>query len=391
MKIVFHINGIDGGGVAMWTKLLCQGLLQRGHELFFIANQDGALAQEAKAWGQIYCLNIPWQSPKTVNLGVCRFPHPNPLIMNRNLAKNYIDSVYERLRFWGGDVLIGNGPGSLLTEYSSNETGIPIVLVAHNVGSFHNDLFSFKTRWGARQLNRADRVVAVGQTIVNRYKRFLTKPCDLIANACAPLFAPQLKETVLRRLNIPSTALIVGSIGRVTHDKGYHVILDAFLRLAGSYPQIHCILAGSVGSVEDEQYLEALVDKACKAGFANRVHFPGVMAPRDFYSCVDIFCLGRLSIEPFGIVVIESLSAGVPVLAPNIGGPAEILQGSSAGILIPAGSVQEYALAMEDLVNHPVKRAKMGEEGRRLHRCEYSLDSWIDSWEQCLTNAGRAH
>lgn len=109
--------------------------------------------------------------------------------------------------------------------------------------------------------------------------------------------------------------------GRLTKKKGFDLLLEAFAQLGSRHPQIHLIVAGEG---EEEK---ALLAQASRLGLADRVSFLGRATEEDvvhlLMGCLFVVVPSRR--EPFGIVVMEALGAGRPVLATKVGGIGECL------------------------------------------------------------------
>jgi glycosyltransferase involved in cell wall biosynthesis len=131
-----------------------------------------------------------------------------------------------------------------------------------------------------------------------------------------------------------------------------------------------------VGDDTDQRLLEPLVEKARQLGVEENVIFTGRVS-RD--RIPDVFYDLDLSVstfrnEGFGIVHLESLAAGTPVVAYNEGGVVDILAGERAGVLVD-GSLPEFAAAVVDLLDDHEKRFAMGKEGYPLVSRKYSVQA----------------
>ena len=141
----------------------------------------------------------------------------------------------------------------------------------------------------------------------------------------------------------------LGIIGRLASWKGQGVFLEAFAR---AFPDgdAEAWIVGQAMFGEDEQYADALLDKATHLGIAERVVFRGFRENVwDELAQLHILVHSSVIPEPFGQVVVEGMAAGVPVIAANAGGPAEIVTDGVDGILTPPGDVAALAAAMRRL------------------------------------------
>ncbi|HWH94452.1 MAG TPA: glycosyltransferase, partial [Baekduia sp.] len=128
----------------------------------------------------------------------------------------------------------------------------------------------------------------------------------------------------------------VGIVGRITPWKGQHVFLEAFAR-AFPDPGVRAAVIGSATFGEDA-YERELRDKARALGIEDRVDFTGFVEDvGGELRRLDLLVHASVLPEPFGLVVIEGMAAGVPVIAAAAGGPAEHIEDGREGLLVPPG------------------------------------------------------
>jgi glycosyltransferase involved in cell wall biosynthesis len=158
--------------------------------------------------------------------------------------------------------------------------------------------------------------------------------------------APAMLEETMPPPHIEEPAhgpLRVGYIGRLTYNKGVHVIAQAAKELAE--PDL---FAFSVAGDGDAAYLDEL-----KTDFAGTpAAFLGWISPADFFENIDVLLVPSLWREPFGRVCIEAFAAGVPVMASNIGGLAEVVKEGYNGFLFQPGDANQLRELLERLAKN---------------------------------------
>lgn len=166
-------------------------------------------------------------------------------------------------------------------------------------------------------------------------------------------------------LGIADTAQIVGFVGRLTPQKGVSHLIAATAPLLREHPDLHVVIVG------DGPLRRRLEDEAAKDS-NGRIHFigerqdvPEVLAAFDLLAVPSEW-------EPFGIVNVEAMACGIPVVAFDVGGIPEIVQADVTGILAPKGDDQALANAIARLLADNDARRGMGEAGR--HRAEREFD-----------------
>jgi glycosyltransferase involved in cell wall biosynthesis len=164
--------------------------------------------------------------------------------------------------------------------------------------------------------------------------------------------------------------VLVGMVGRLERWKGQHVFLEAAANVAGRRAHVSfAVIGGAVlgweGTYEEE--LHALGDRL---GIADRVVFTGHQ--EDAIACMDALdVVVHASVEPeaFGLVVVEAMALGKPVVAAGAGGPLEIVEDGISGLLTPPGDAKALADAVVGLVDDPDRRLAMGRRAQDRARC----------------------
>jgi glycosyltransferase involved in cell wall biosynthesis len=171
------------------------------------------------------------------------------------------------------------------------------------------------------------------------------------------------------RLGIPRERLVVGTVGRMQPWKNHHLFVDAVARLVEEGLDIHGVIVGGTSHGRSPSYEAQLRDRAACAGLSDRISFVGHQRDVDqYFALFDVFVLGSGS-EPFGLVVLEAMASGVPVIAVNRAGPAEILENERTGVLVEEASAAEFAAAITQLAQDPECRNRL----RLAARAQYEM------------------
>ena len=149
---------------------------------------------------------------------------------------------------------------------------------------------------------------------------------------------------------------------RLERWKGQAVHLAALEQLR-DLPGWECWLAGGVQKAGEGEFLDELRLAAEQVGIADRVRFLGQRTdvPR-LMAAADVFCQPNTGPEPFGIVLVEALYAGLPVVTSGFGGAAEIVD-QTCGVLTTPGDPEAVAAALGSLIQDPSRRQALGAAG----------------------------
>jgi phosphatidylinositol alpha-mannosyltransferase len=145
--------------------------------------------------------------------------------------------------------------------------------------------------------------------------------------------------------------------------KGLPVLLDAFVELAPRRPGLRLLLAGP-GDAED------VYDEIPKA-LRDRVTCLGMVSEEDkvrMLRSVDIYVAPNTGGESFGIVLLEAMAAGTPVLASDLEAFARVLDHGRAGVLFPSEDSSALAKAADELLDNPLMRSELVEAGTTVVR-----------------------
>jgi glycosyltransferase involved in cell wall biosynthesis len=147
-------------------------------------------------------------------------------------------------------------------------------------------------------------------------------------------------------LGLPADAFIIGSIGRLTVQKGYSYLIEAATKILERNPKAYFLIIGD-GELADE-----LKNQAAQKSISSHLYFSGGRRDvEELLACMDLFVCSSLW-EGLPTVILESMAAGVPILATDIPGIRELIQDQKNGWLVPAGDANALArgiqVALED-------------------------------------------
>lgn len=174
----------------------------------------------------------------------------------------------------------------------------------------------------------------------------------------------------------------VGMAGRINRWKGQKLLVDAAEIVHRKHPSAVFKIAGEVYSGEDT-IREDLVQYIKEKHLEKTVILLGQVSDMgNFYKGIDLFVLPSIQPEPFGLVVIEAMEYGLPVIATNHGGPVEIITNGVDGYLVDFNSATEMADRINEFIEDTSKITLMGAVAQKNKREKYSIDTMVRRIEE---------
>ncbi len=171
-----------------------------------------------------------------------------------------------------------------------------------------------------------------------------------------------LRAAVRAELGTADGSVVILQASRLERWKGQAVHLEA-LALLRDLHGWECWLAGGIQKAGEARFMDELRSAAERAGIADRVRFLGQRSDvRRLMAAVDVFCQPNTGPEPFGIVLVEALYAGLPVVTSGFGGAAEIVD-ETCGVLTTPGDPKAVAAALRSLIQDRSRRQALGAAG----------------------------
>jgi len=228
-----------------------------------------------------------------------------------------------------------------------------------------------------RLVRRADLVVCCSEFVRRKFLSQIEFPPERVAtvhNGVDPVRyanASSSREAERQRWGITPDEVVVLYVGAVVPQKGLLHLLQALALIQPEYP-CRLSIAGGAGlwPTADDPYpdeTDAYTTAVREAGKDLPVTWLGVMPqecmPR-IYALADIFVCPSVWDEPFGMVNVEAMAAGLPVLASRVGGIPEAVVDGETGLLVPPGDASALAASLSALIDDPERRHRMGEAAR---------------------------
>lgn len=368
MRRVLHLIETGGPGGAETVFLeLATGLGRAGWEPIVAVPCEGWLAAAARERGL-----TPILTPTQGSFDLA-YLHRIASLLHRHR----VDIVQAHLL----------APGVYGSVAAAVVGGVPVVTTFHGMPDVESGAGYRAIKF--RIINRRrNRTVFVSEGLRRAF--LSTLPLDggrtrVIYNGIdAGLFRPGTDASLRQELGLGPGDVLIGAVGNIRAPKDYPVLLRAaaILRQRGRHFRFVIVGEGSGALLEELVRLRAdlgLEDVVAFAGLRSEIH--RIMLNFDLYVLSS-------SNEGFSLTTVQAMACGLPVIATRCGGPEEIVEDGVTGVLVPAGSPEALASAIDRLMAEPAARAGLGTAARRRVRDRFTLDAMVGSYaalyDECL-------
>ena len=286
-----------------------------------------------------------------------------------------------------GHILVGQIlPLGLPTYICSRWYNIPYSVFLHGMDAHYALSQKRKKKAALRILRGATKVICANHYVKGVIEEYLDEQSRNKIEVVTPgLYLPAEKEEGeqkrgedIRKEYDLEGRFILFSLGRMVKRKGFDTVVEAMEDIIKEIPNAVYVLAGT-GPEEVDLYNKI---QQSPTPVRERVLMLGKINERekwDWLHACDVFIMPSKNIdgdvEGFGIVYLEANKAGKPVIGGKEGGAGEAIQDGETGLLVNPWDKQEITQAVVDLAQHPDRRKKMGEQGKKRVEEQFS-------WEQ---------
>lgn len=351
MKIVHVETGRHFYGGAQQVIWLVEGLVSRGVECILVCPPGSAIDAIARR-EDIAVTNIPCAGEQDFLFAWCLY---------RCLRKLRPDIVHCHSRR-GADF-----PGG----WAAVAARIPAI-VTRRVDSAESPL-------AARIRYRPFRkVVAISENIASVLAKsgIRGERVEIVRSAVdADAISTDVDRLVLyEKFGISVHAFTIAVVAQLIKRKGHRFLLDVLPGLLVEHPGIKVVFFGT-GSGEAQ--LRAL---SAKLGLSGAVQFAGFREDLDDYLSAFDVLVHPAEKEGLGVAMLKASAAGLPIIAFDVAGCAEVVRQGRTGILVPPGDVSMLQKVIAVLIEEPDIRAEMGTAGRRLMRNEFATGRMVERY-----------
>ncbi len=341
---------------------LSRELAARGHEVTVVTSRHTPSAPERET---VEGFDVVRVKPRTI---VLRTP--------------IVPRMRGVLRGLTADVVHAHLPPPLSAHYAADAAEAmhePLVLTYHCDVEIPSPLGSliealYRRSLGASTLERAAKVIVTTRTYAATSRAVWRHDPVVIPNSVdVHRFTPDIDGMAVRqRLKIPQDRAVALLVGRIVPHKG----VEHFIEAARFLPRVHFLVAG------EGALLESMEAFAADLGVKDRVRFLGRISQENLpkvYAACDVFVLPSVSrLEAFGIVALEAMATGKPVVVADIPGVREVIEDGREGLLADPVNPQDLAEKIRRLTEDAALRQEMGRRGREKVLAEFTTEKVTD-------------
>jgi len=345
------------GGVASHMHELAIRLKERSHDVAVVTNERQIGKEEELKERGIELIKVPG------------FLAPG---LDVNLSYS-LKSSMDLVEFLEGiDVIHSHHaftPLALKALDAGRKLRVAAILTTHSISFAYDSTFwkllDFSIPIFRYYLDRAHRIIAVSRAAKAFIEHFTSSPISVIPNGVntEKFFPAKDKEELKEKFGIKGDVVLY--VGRMSYRKGAHVLLNAF-------SSIQDATLVMVGTGEMLPFLRA---QAKLLGIEERVIFTGYVNEEklcEIYRMADVFVSPSITSEAFGIVILEAMASGVPVIASDTGGVREVVAENDVGVLVPPENELELRKALKMILKSQNLRDYYGDRGREVAERKYS-------------------
>lgn len=353
------------GGVESHVRMLAAGLAGRGHDVTVVTTNHARLPSE-----------------EAIDGFHVRRVRPLMTLLRTPIAPGTARTIVDL----EADVVHAHSPPPLTAYYAakaSEARNRPFIVTYHCDLDLPRPLGpllveAYRRTLGSATLRRSDRVIVTSRTYGATSRSVWRRPLAVIPNAVDPeRFSPAVDGGPLRkRLGLRDDEPVVLLVGRMVPHKGVEHLVAA----ARHVPAARFVLAGDGPVLPRAKALAEDLEVRDRVVFPG--HVPAALLP-SLYAACDVFVLPSVSrLEAFGIVALEAMASGKPVVVSDIPGVRDVVEDGREGLLCDPLNPEDLAAKIRTLLEDEGMRRAMGQRGRERVLQSFSVDAVVSAVER---------
>ena len=384
---VNYWQGIKGG-MELHGKFLSEGLVSKGHQVTLLSTKHphSKKFEEKNGVKIINLINTVFGSRRKG--------------WSKESVKKFLE-LHENIPF---DVIWSQSYDAYgLTLLKKNSLRIPVITILH--GCAEQEIKTFIVNFFIRLrkpnkiiksmlgliffysfiqrkfLNFSDKIITVSQEVSESIRKIygtkIAEKCFTVVNGVdTSIFKNETDQRIAlrKKYKISKNDILLLTIGRITHEKGYHLAINALLHLKNQKINTKLMIVGK------GEYLDQLKKEVKRKQLEKDVIFCGFIENDEtvaYYNCADVILNPTLTSEGLSYVLLEAMACGKPVVASKIGGVNSIIKNCENGLLFDAGNSSQMAANIKLIINNPLLAEKISFSARKTILQNFSIETTI--------------
>ncbi len=375
MKITYVLNSSNYGGMEWHVVYLAEGMVKNGHEVFVWCPQGGL----AETFRQVGAKVIE-------NKIIHDFDISYIFRLSQFLRKNNIDIVHAHELKAVVNALLASSISGVKVKITHTHTPISEWKISKTkklLNIFVYNLLVNMLSTYEMALTKSRAQVKIKEGISSRKIKIIesANPIKIqnfvVENDLKKIY----RNEILKQYSIPQDALVWGCIGRITKEKGHQLLVDAFAKYLSKLPSeqklMNYLLIAGGGELET-----SLRESIAVKDLLGKAIITGAFDEKEktkYYSSLDCFIHPSYA-EGFGIVLLEAMVVGVPIIASNL----EVFQEVGGGLLntFEVGNVDGLVNKMDVFARDVTLRNQNVAKLQQRVAAIYSFENFVDSYEK---------
>ncbi|MCH6585333.1 MAG: glycosyltransferase family 4 protein [Proteobacteria bacterium] len=351
MKILVLCLSPDKGGLELYVGKVMRWLAASGIGCYVVVAPSGILEAKAKESA------IPYQTLKCLSTLL-------PLLAAKRLARVIDEEAIDIIHVhWGKDLTLA------VLAKSMARKDVKLIYSRHmGITRTKKDVFH---RW---QYAHVHKMIVFTRLLFDEARRYLPLPQDGIellyhGVADCDVLASKSCRDFMREIGLEQRRFRVGLFGRIEFYKGQHVLVEAIEKLVGEGMDVG---AAMIGHPMDDSYFDRLKESIRSRGLVEHIRTCDfVEDAMAIMRCFDVIVLTTYA-ETFGLVLVEAMRVGTPVIGTNACGVPEIIEDGVTGLLFEPGDSAGLARAISSLYSGPEVAAQLAAAAKKMANERFS-------------------
>jgi len=386
-SIVTYWHGVKGG-MEIHGKILCEGLVKRGHKVTIISTRhpDGKEYEEVNGIKIYYLIKTgfstywkKWGKESLKKFDQLNSVKPFDIVLSQSFSGYYFTKNKKKYRIPLLSLLQGVGPYITIAKIkvSFKRQNISIAEVFRTSLSYivHYFILQLPTVLGS------DLIICASDHVNESVRKWFPvrkKTIYTIMNGIDTIkFSPneQDRNRVRKRLGVREGELLLMTSGTISKEKGHHLVVEALNILFKKNVKLKLMIVGN------GEYLTSISGLIDKFGLNDNIILTGFVPNElisNYYNAADIYLIPTFRAEGLPFALIEAMSISLPIIASKAGGIPNVLENDKEGLLINPGDTDEIVSKILTLLRNKDLRKSLGVSARNKALNELNAGNMVD-------------